>query len=154
WAGPAHSRTRKTSDRNRRRPARRPDRNSRRPEPDCDRSRRLDRKSRARRKDPPGRRRDRRAQRKPQAASPRTADRHAVSPSPFFSPEAARFLYMVLFFNPVQSAARNVKIGNSGGQKSGENGMSGEQNGRWRNTILAGLANYIDAGSIVAGSAA
>ena len=24
----------------------------------------------------------------------------------------------------------------------------------WRNTILAGLANYIDAGSIVAGSAA
>lgn len=28
------------------------------------------------------------------------------------------------------------------------------QNGGWRNTILAGLANYIDAGSIVAGSAA
>jgi inositol transporter-like SP family MFS transporter len=26
--------------------------------------------------------------------------------------------------------------------------------GHWRNTILAGLANYIDAGSIVAGSAA
>ena len=32
--------------------------------------------------------------------------------------------------------------------------MSGEKPERWRNTILAGLANYIDAGSIVAGSAA
>lgn len=32
--------------------------------------------------------------------------------------------------------------------------MSGETQGGWRNTILAGLANYIDAGSIVAGSAA
>ncbi|UVO54369.1 MFS transporter [Sphingomonas sp. SUN039] len=31
--------------------------------------------------------------------------------------------------------------------------MSGQQ-GNWRNTILAGLANYIDAGSIVAGSVA
>lgn len=32
--------------------------------------------------------------------------------------------------------------------------MSGTNEGGWRNTILAGLANYIDAGSIVAGSAA
>lgn len=32
--------------------------------------------------------------------------------------------------------------------------MSGTSEGGWRNTILAGLANYIDAGSIVAGSAA
>jgi len=32
--------------------------------------------------------------------------------------------------------------------------MSGRESDRWRNTILAGLANYIDAGSIVAGSAA
>lgn len=32
--------------------------------------------------------------------------------------------------------------------------MSGTTQGSWRNTILAGLANYIDAGSIVAGSAA
>lgn len=32
--------------------------------------------------------------------------------------------------------------------------MSGGESDRWRNTILAGLANYIDAGSIVAGSAA
>lgn len=32
--------------------------------------------------------------------------------------------------------------------------MSGTTNEGWRNTILAGLANYIDAGSIVAGSAA
>lgn len=32
--------------------------------------------------------------------------------------------------------------------------MSGGNPGSWRNTILAGLANYIDAGSIVAGSAA
>lgn len=32
--------------------------------------------------------------------------------------------------------------------------MSGDTQGGWRNTILAGLANYIDAGSIVAGSAA
>lgn len=32
--------------------------------------------------------------------------------------------------------------------------MSGGTQGGWRNTILAGLANYIDAGSIVAGSAA
>jgi MFS transporter, SP family, inositol transporter len=32
--------------------------------------------------------------------------------------------------------------------------MSTAQSGKWRNTILAGLANYIDAGSIVAGSAA
>jgi MFS transporter, SP family, inositol transporter len=32
--------------------------------------------------------------------------------------------------------------------------MSSAQPGKWRNTILAGLANYIDAGSIVAGSAA
>ena len=32
--------------------------------------------------------------------------------------------------------------------------MSGSTEGGWRNTILAGLANYIDAGSIVAGSAA
>ena len=32
--------------------------------------------------------------------------------------------------------------------------MSAEQSGNWRNTILAGLANYIDAGSIVAGSVA
>lgn len=32
--------------------------------------------------------------------------------------------------------------------------MAGTSNEGWRNTILAGLANYIDAGSIVAGSAA
>ena len=32
--------------------------------------------------------------------------------------------------------------------------MSGTSEAGWRNTILAGLANYIDAGSIVAGSAA
>lgn len=32
--------------------------------------------------------------------------------------------------------------------------MSGERNAGWRDTILAGLANYIDAGSIVAGSVA
>jgi len=32
--------------------------------------------------------------------------------------------------------------------------MSNEPRDSWRNTILAGLANYIDAGSIVAGSAA
>lgn len=32
--------------------------------------------------------------------------------------------------------------------------MSGAQPGNWRDTILAGLANYIDAGSIVAGSVA
>jgi inositol transporter-like SP family MFS transporter len=32
--------------------------------------------------------------------------------------------------------------------------VSGTTNEGWRNTILAGLANYIDAGSIVAGSAA
>lgn len=32
--------------------------------------------------------------------------------------------------------------------------MSADTSGGWRNTILAGLANYIDAGSIVAGSAA
>jgi inositol transporter-like SP family MFS transporter len=32
--------------------------------------------------------------------------------------------------------------------------MTTAQPGKWRNTILAGLANYIDAGSIVAGSAA
>ncbi|KQN26735.1 MFS transporter [Sphingomonas sp. Leaf33] len=32
--------------------------------------------------------------------------------------------------------------------------MSGEPNAGWRDTILAGLANYIDAGSIVAGSVA
>ncbi|HEX7781569.1 MAG TPA: MFS transporter [Sphingobium sp.] len=32
--------------------------------------------------------------------------------------------------------------------------MSGQAQGGWRNTILAGLANYIDAGSIVAGSVA
>lgn len=32
--------------------------------------------------------------------------------------------------------------------------MSEDSKGGWRNTILAGLANYIDAGSIVAGSAA
>lgn len=32
--------------------------------------------------------------------------------------------------------------------------MSGGTDGGWRDTILAGLANYIDAGSIVAGSAA
>jgi inositol transporter-like SP family MFS transporter len=32
--------------------------------------------------------------------------------------------------------------------------VSGSTEGGWRNTILAGLANYIDAGSIVAGSAA
>lgn len=32
--------------------------------------------------------------------------------------------------------------------------MSDVQQGNWRNTILAGLANYIDAGSIVAGSVA
>jgi MFS transporter, SP family, inositol transporter len=32
--------------------------------------------------------------------------------------------------------------------------VSGATNDDWRNTILAGLANYIDAGSIVAGSAA
>ena len=32
--------------------------------------------------------------------------------------------------------------------------MSGGQTGSWRDTILAGLANYIDAGSIVAGSVA
>src|SRR3989442_2410391 len=32
--------------------------------------------------------------------------------------------------------------------------MSASEHGGWRNTILAGLANYIDAGSIVAGSAA
>ena len=32
--------------------------------------------------------------------------------------------------------------------------MSGSTKESWRNTILAGLANYIDAGSIVAGSAA
>jgi inositol transporter-like SP family MFS transporter len=32
--------------------------------------------------------------------------------------------------------------------------MGDTESGRWRNTILAGLANYIDAGSIVAGSAA
>lgn len=32
--------------------------------------------------------------------------------------------------------------------------MSGDTSEGWRNTILAGLANYIDAGSIVAGSAA
>jgi inositol transporter-like SP family MFS transporter len=32
--------------------------------------------------------------------------------------------------------------------------MSGASEGGWRNTILAGLANYIDAGSIVAGSVA
>lgn len=37
--------------------------------------------------------------------------------------------------------------------KRGET-MSGEKPEGWRNTILAGLANYIDAGSIVAGSAA
>lgn len=37
----------------------------------------------------------------------------------------------------------------------GEDGlMSGDGAPGWRNTILAGLANYIDAGSIVAGSAA
>jgi hypothetical protein len=29
--------------------------------------------------------------------------------------------------------------------------MTTAQSGKWRNTILAGLANYIDAGSIVAG---
>ena len=34
-----------------------------------------------------------------------------------------------------------------------ENEMPGQQD-NWRNTILAGLANYIDAGSIVAGAAA
>jgi len=32
--------------------------------------------------------------------------------------------------------------------------MAGDQRGSWRDTILAGLANYIDAGSIVAGSVA
>ena len=32
--------------------------------------------------------------------------------------------------------------------------MTGDENHSWRNTILAGLANYIDAGSIVAGSVA
>ena len=32
--------------------------------------------------------------------------------------------------------------------------MSAAADHKWRNTILAGLANYIDAGSIVAGSAA
>jgi len=32
--------------------------------------------------------------------------------------------------------------------------VSADQDHKWRNTILAGLANYIDAGSIVAGSAA
>ncbi|HEY6816779.1 MAG TPA: MFS transporter [Croceibacterium sp.] len=32
--------------------------------------------------------------------------------------------------------------------------MNAAQDHKWRNTILAGLANYIDAGSIVAGSAA
>jgi len=32
--------------------------------------------------------------------------------------------------------------------------MSDERSGSWRDTILAGLANYIDAGSIVAGSVA
>ena len=32
--------------------------------------------------------------------------------------------------------------------------MSTAPEHRWRNTILAGLANYIDAGSIVAGSVA
>ncbi|RST30638.1 MFS transporter [Sphingomonas ginkgonis] len=32
--------------------------------------------------------------------------------------------------------------------------MSGQSEGSWRNTILAGLANYIDAGSIVSGSVA
>jgi hypothetical protein len=31
---------------------------------------------------------------------------------------------------------------------------AGAQKDNWRDTILAGLANYIDAGSIVAGSAA
>ena len=30
---------------------------------------------------------------------------------------------------------------------------AGAQKDNWRDTILAGLANYIDAGSIVAGSA-
>src|SRR5437764_3933173 len=32
--------------------------------------------------------------------------------------------------------------------------MSEDQTDKWRNTILAGLANYIDAGSIVTGSVA
>ena len=32
--------------------------------------------------------------------------------------------------------------------------MTAAPDHKWRNTILAGLANYIDAGSIVAGSAA
>jgi MFS transporter, SP family, inositol transporter len=36
----------------------------------------------------------------------------------------------------------------------GKLSMSGNVQGSWRNTILAGLANYIDAGSIVAGSVA
>ena len=40
---------------------------------------------------------------------------------------------------------------------SGEMGTTpdtSEEMGEWKNTILAGLANYIDAGSIVAGSVA
>ena len=32
--------------------------------------------------------------------------------------------------------------------------VANETDHKWRNTILAGLANYIDAGSIVAGSVA
>jgi MFS transporter, SP family, inositol transporter len=37
---------------------------------------------------------------------------------------------------------------------AGPEEMSESQANHWRNTILAGLANYIDAGSIMSGSAA
>lgn len=47
----------------------------------------------------------------------------------------------------------NGKGGAVTANTSGEAAVGGEREG-WKNTILAGLANYIDAGSIVSGSAA
>jgi inositol transporter-like SP family MFS transporter len=52
---------------------------------------------------------------------------------------------------PARHSWNNNELINRG--RGGEY-MSTAQSGKWRNTILAGLANYIDAGSIVAGSAA
>src|SRR5690349_1540449 len=47
---------------------------------------------------------------------------------------------------------RNRQDNNCGRDKTMTTASGGKDN--WRDTILAGLANYIDAGSIVAGSAA
>src|SRR3546814_7413244 len=52
--------------------------------------------------------------------------------------------------------ARQDQLGRDRPSRSGRGYMTSATAGRedWKNTILAGLANYIDAGSIVAGAAA